>query len=88
MQSVLIVLIIVSGIIHVVTQYLHYKHIARLELLIKSKDLQEVKVFERKPDKATQKTLDGQKLIPNDLQEAIVGKDPDEIRDIFKKLKK
>ena len=81
MITLFTILIVVSGFTAIL--YLFLNHISRLEVLIKSKDLQELKNFEHL---SVGQTVLGPKYeTPDELQDAIIDKDPDEIRDMFKK---
>mgnify|MGYP001562056572 CR=1 FL=1 len=75
MFEALIVFFVVAGFSTV--SYLHYKQVGKLALLLKSRDLTEVKIYEEKKQ---------EKILPNEpeeLQDAIQDKKPDEIRRMF-----
>lgn len=76
METIIIIGIVVGGFL--ATQYLHYKHIARLELLLKAEDIQEVKLFEKKSEK---EAVGAPK--PENLMDAIDGKNPEQIKKMF-----
>ena len=72
---ILVSLIIVSGFVAV--SYLHLKHIEKLEILIKATSLSEVKSYEEPKVEYVENPQ------PDSLQDAIIGKSPDEIRNMF-----
>ena len=69
-------LIIVSGFVAV--SYLHLKHIQKLEILIKATSLSEVKSYEEPKVEYVENPQ------PDSLQDAIIGKESDEIRQMFR----
>ena len=76
METIVITLIVVSGFLTI--SYLHNRHIAKLELLIKGISLDEVKRYE---EKKKEKILPN---IPEEIQEATQDMKPDEIRGMFR----
>ena len=75
MELVFSLIVVVAGFSTI--SYLHYKHITQLELLIKARDLTEVKLF-NEPKKEFV-PLDE----PEDLQDFTREKKPDDVRKIF-----
>ena len=76
MEIIFSILIVASAFSFVF--YLHQKHLYKLEQLLKAKDLTEYKVMERMQEEA--KTLVEE---PEDLQDNIREKSPQEIRNMF-----
>jgi len=76
MELIFVSLIIVSGFSLV--SYLHYKHTIQLELLIKARDLTEVKIF-NDPKKEFVPLNE-----PEELQDLVRDKSPDDIKKLFR----
>ena len=82
MTTFLIVISVVAGF--VATFYVFIKHIYKLELLIKAKDLQEADYFIKKSEIKIKNTETIPVDNPETIQDAIVDKSPEEIRAMFK----
>jgi len=76
MELVFSLIVVVAGFSTI--SYLHYKHITQLELLIKARDLTEVKLF-NEPKKEFV-PLDE----PEDLQDLVRDKSSDDIKKLFR----
>ena len=76
MLTILVTLIFASGFVGL--SYLYLKHIQRLEILIKARDLGEVKNYEELKEVTYVENPQ-----PDNLSDAIVEKSPEEIRQMF-----
>ncbi len=76
METVLIVTVVILE--NVVILYLFLKHIQKLEVYIKARDLVELKNYEKPVPEFVEAGL------PDTLEDIIGDKSPDEIKEIFK----
>ena len=72
-----IILFVVAGFVGI--SYLHYKHILKLEILLKARDLPEAEKYLMKPELEVVKNP-----VPETLLDATEGKTAEEIREMFK----
>ena len=78
MELIVVSAIIVAGFSYL--NYLHSKHLQKLETLLKADSLLDVKQYEK--DEDTHTTLE--ESIPETIQEVFDGKSPDEINASFR----